>query len=161
MRDHLLGCYQFQADLAHTQPAAVGVPNRLKRAPAKVKDTSARDFEAGDKTPVSMRADFPHEYDLHTMYGDAAKDAYRKTKNWLYGDFEPASIGVDPARPGGDRTAVGVLMLQEQANKELESIRSAVVRVHAENRAEIVARILADKQALRPGKKPLALDLGL
>lgn len=158
MRDHLLGCYQFQADLAQPQPAAVGVPNRLKPAPAKVKDTSAQDFEAGDKTPVSMRADFPHEYDLHTMYADAAARSYREQSR-IYGYFEPASIGVDPARPGSDRTAVGMLVLQEQAKRQLDAAFGNPKTAVSEDRATIVARILADKQALRPGKKPLALDL--
>lgn len=194
MRDHLLGCYQFQAVEAEddfigwdlppdhlagmpsrmpTAGFALGVPRRVKWAAPSKSERRARErarevhaFQTKDHTPESMRKDFPHEYDLHTMYADAARRSYNEQrKKWLYGDFEPShfpDMYVDLARPGSDRTAVATIALMEQASKQIKSIRDACaenMQMSMDNRAALVARILADKQALRPGKKPLALDL--
>ena len=163
MRDHLLGCHQFQAaessdDYEHY---GCGVPRRVAWAPTKIEDTSAADFEAGDHTLKSMRKDFPHEYDLRTMYGDAARRSYQDSRNaWMRAEMErvcgaPKAIGVDYGR--GDDTAVAIGVDYGRGDDTAVAIVYAVAP-HAKAAAEYEweARRL---QALRYGRNPLALDL--
>ena len=172
MHDHLLGCHQFQAveddtsthryiSLRHKYP--LGMPQRVERDMERVEKLmfgdseeilKLRGFEEMDHTPAHMQADFPHEYDLHTMYGDAAKRAYAGLKvrdeavlvsqsvsdYWMKGEFDRLC--------GVPKVKVKVMSCDYGRGDDL----AAVI-------VEIVARILADKQRLRPGKKPLALDL--
>ena len=166
MHDHLLGCHQFQAveddtsthryiSLRHKYP--LGMPQRVERDMERVEKLmfggseeilKLRGFEDMDHTPAHMQADFPHEYDLHTMYGDAAKRAYAglNVRDWMKGEFDRRCGAYDYAR--GEDTAAAIAYAVAPNAKAVE-----------ETRAEIVARILADKQRLQPSKKPPALDL--
>ena len=186
MHDHLLGCHQFQVldeevescsnytsgyrSLRQEYP--LGLPKRWHRemevAEKRMnsKYIALEAFESKDHTPAHMQADFPHEYDLHTMYGDAAKRAYaglnvrdeavlvsQSVSDWMKVEFdrlcgvpEVKVMSYDYGR--GDNMAAAIAFACAPHAKAVE-----------ETRAEIVARILADKQRLRLSEKPPALDL--
>ena len=182
MHDHLLGCHQFQvldeeveSCLGYTsdyrplrQGYPLGLPKRWHRemevAEKRMnsKYIALEAFESKDHTPAHMQADFPHEYDLHTMYGDAATRGYyaglnvrdeavlvsQPVSDWMKGEFGLAACNIVSYDYGRDDMAAAIAFACAPHAKAVE-----------ETRAEIVARILADKQRLRPGKKPPALDL--
>ena len=96
MRDHLLGCTQFIPDvenervmpLAKAKPFALGIPKRVavearqKFVAPAAKAQAADIFENVDHTPAGMTADFPREYDLKTMLGEAAGRRDAVTGDW-------------------------------------------------------------------------------
>ena len=86
MRDHMLGCAQFIPDVENEPTHFVtlrrryplGTPSRVHRDLESHVVKSMEDgqqitaFEEFDHTPAGMMADFPREYDLKTMLGEAA-----------------------------------------------------------------------------------------
>ena len=193
MHDHLLGCHQFQvleeeveSCLGYTsdyrplrQGYPLGLPKRWHRemevAEKRMnsKYIALEAFESKDHTPAHMQADFPHEYDLHTVYGDAATRGYyaglkardgavpvsQSVSDWMKGEFDwkgefDRACGVPEVKVmsydygRGDDMAAAIAFACAPYAKAVE-----------ETRAEIVARILADKQRLRLSEKPPALDL--
>lgn len=149
MRDHLLGCAQFIPDvenervmpLTKAKPYALGIPTRVYAEDyAGFQKESTRaiafaEFEDYDHTPAGMMADFPREYDLKTMLGEAAdrryamdpffdpcdlalEDATNRIKkqikkifninNMVLNANKSTRVGVDLGKPGGDMSAVAV-----------------------------------------------------
>jgi len=96
MRDHLLGCAQFIPDVENEPTHFVtlrrryplGTPSRVHRDLESHVVKSMEDgqqitaFEEFDHTPAGMMADFPREYDLKTMLGEAADRRDAVTGDW-------------------------------------------------------------------------------
>lgn len=96
MRDHLLGCAQFIPDVENEPTHFVtlrrryplGTPSRVHRDLESHVVKSMEDgqqitaFEDHDHTPAGMMADFPREYDLKTMLGEAADRRDAVTGDW-------------------------------------------------------------------------------
>ena len=96
MRDHLLGCAQFIPDvenervmpsLTKAKPYALGIPKRVHAENAAKyarwdAANATKEFEDHDHTPAGMMADFPREYDLKTMLGEAADRRDAVTGDW-------------------------------------------------------------------------------
>lgn len=149
MRDHLLGCAQFIPDVENEPTHFVtlrrryplGTPSRVHRDLESHVVKSMEDgqqitaFEEFDHTPAGMMADFPREYDLKTMLGEAAgrryamdpffdpcdlalEDATNRIKkqikkifninNMVLNANKSTRVGVDLGKPGGDMSAVAV-----------------------------------------------------
>lgn len=96
MRDHMLGCAQFIPDVENEPTHFVtlrrryplGTPSRVHRDLESHVVKSMEDgqqitaFEEFDHTPAGMMADFPREYDLKTMLGEAADRRDAVTGDW-------------------------------------------------------------------------------
>ena len=169
MRDHLLGCHQFQAVESSDdyEIYGLGVPRRVKHRPAKIDKAAAKflrgviAFNEGDHMLAGMsQNDFPHEYDLDVMLGDSAARGYGKT----------IKVGVDLA---ADKDMAAVRLLEKLADEFCgipvvthrsptpEQYRRTLlgypyhgelISVRTQQRADAVAEILRLKQQLRPKK---------
>ena len=146
MRDHMLGCAQFIPDVENEPTHFVtlrrryplGTPSRVHRDLESHVVKSMEDgqqitaFEEFDHTPAGMMADFPREYDLKTMLGEAAGRRDFVAGGWgkslydLMQEYDEqvqrqcgindmvlrangsTRVGVDLGKPGGDMSAVAV-----------------------------------------------------